>query len=376
MPLQAVGMKLFLRFLALMAMLSLCGGAWLWYEARAFLNTPPAPQGNDVYVDIPAGAHLGQIARELQAKGVITDAKKFMWLARYERKTASLQAGRFRFNTAWLPRQVLDTLASGQAAFYRITIPEGLTWWQTARLLAEAGLARYDDLATILNDPAFLRHHGIPFASAEGFLMPDTYYMPAPPASAAGSAVQGSQTNADNAAAWRAQARNVASRMIDNFWRKGTPLWAPQTAPGAISRPPAENLKKWVILASIVEKETGVPAERARVAGVYENRLRKNMLLQADPTVIYGLGPDFDGRLRRAHLNDAANAYNTYQRAGLPPGPIASFGAAALKAAINPEQHSYLFFVATGEGDTHAFTTNLQDHNEAVRQYRRKMGRQ
>ena len=107
------------------------------------------------------------------------------------------------------------------------------------------------------------------------------------------------------------------------------------------------------------------------MAGGYANRLRINMALQADPTVIYGLGPNFDGNLRRRHLDDANNIYNTYQRPGLPPGPICSFGASALAAAITPEEHKYLYFVAITDGGRHAFSTNLDDHNRAVRQYLR-----
>lgn len=134
-------------------------------------------------------------------------------------------------------------------------------------------------------------------------------------------------------------------------------------------RPSRDELRRLVILASVVEKETAFADERPRVAGVYANRLRINMALQADPTVIYGLGPNFDGNLRRRHLDDANNIYNTYQRPGLPPGPICSFGASALAAAITPEEHKYLYFVAITDGGRHAFSTNLDDHNRAVRQY-------
>lgn len=367
-------MKIFFRFALVFFLVACVALGWLWYEGSRFLNGSPASLGAkeaDVYVDIPQGASLRQVADQLKTQGLITDAQKFRWLARWKNEEKNIQSGRFRLNTAMKPGEVLNTLAHGMPALHRITIPEGLTWWQTGKLLADAGFVTYDDFRQIIHDPAFLRHHGIPFDSAEGFLMPDTYLMPKldRPAPAAGSPAG----DADRAA-WKEQARAVASRLIDNFWRKGTLLWAPDSGIPVV-RPDANELKKWVILASIVEKETGVPSERARVAGVYTNRMAKNMLLQADPTVIYGLGPDFTGRLRRVHLDDASNLYNTYQRPGLPPGPIASFGAAALKAAINPEKHNYLFFVATGEGDTHNFTRNFDEHTEAVREYRRKTGR-
>lgn len=132
-------------------------------------------------------------------------------------------------------------------------------------------------------------------------------------------------------------------------------------------------LRRLIILASLVEKETGVPSERQRVAGVYTNRLRLRMLLQCDPTIIYGVGPSFSGAIRRSQLDDAKNLYNTYQHAGLPPGPICSSGFAALEAAFAPEQHDFLYFVATGIDGGHTFSKNLAEHNRAVQIYRERM---
>ena len=252
-------------------------------------------------------------------------------------------------NSGWTPEQVLDALVNGKPVLFRITVPEGLTWWQTGRLLEEVGLVRFADFRDVVTDPDFLRHYGIPFATAEGFLMPDTYLL--------------KKTDEPDDAQFKAQARAVAGRMVDNFWRKTAAVW-----PGK-ARPKPDDLKKWVILASVVEKETAIDAERPRVAGVYRNRLARQMLLQADPTVIYGLGPTFDGNLRRKDLDDPNNPYNTYQRPGLPPGPICSFGTAALASAVNPEAHNFLYFVAKTDGGEHVFSTTLTEHNRAVRQY-------
>lgn len=370
-------MRIFLRIIIVLVCIAGAGSLWLWHEASQFLETPPHVHGEDVYVDVQPGAHLKQIAGELAAKGVITDARKFIWLARWKKMGTSLQAGRFLLNTSWTPMHVLDVLVNGKPALYKVTIPEGLTWWQTGKLLEDTGLVRFEDFKNIIHNPDFLRHHGIPFQSAEGFLMPDTYLMPKPDVAMPppGEPDANDEQAKKAQMVWQAQARGAAARMIDNFWRKGTALWSPDAPAGTITRPNPDDLKKWVTLASIVEKETGVPGERARVAGVYTNRLAKNMLLQADPTVIYGIGPDFSGPLRRVQLDDANNPYNTYQHPGLPPGPISSFGAACLKAAIKPEKHNYLFFVATGEDDTHTFTRNFEEHTEAVRAYRRKIGR-
>ena len=338
-------MKTMLRIVGLLFVLALAACGWLWYEAQVFLNSAPETPGREIFFDVTPGARLGQVSAALAEKGLVTDARKFSLLARYKQWENRLQAGRFALNSGWTPEQVLDALVNGKPVLFRITVPEGLTWWQTGRLLEEAGLVRFADFRDVVTDPDFLRHYGIPFATAEGFLMPDTYLL--------------KKTDAQ----FKAQARAVAGRMVDNFWRKTAAVW-----PGK-ARPKPDDLKKWVILASVVEKETAIDAERPRVAGVYRNRLARQMLLQADPTVIYGLGPAFDGNLRRKDLDDPNNPYNTYQRPGLPPGPICSFGTAALASAVNPEAHDFLYFVAKTDGGEHVFSTTLTEHNRAVRQY-------
>lgn len=360
-------MKLIFRLLLVLLVIACAGAFWLWREATAFLDTPAGEPGKEVILDVPPGASLNKIAEELAQRGLITSARNFILLARWKKQENRLQAGRFALEGGWKPGEVLEALVSGRPVLQRVTVPEGLTWWQTGRLLENEGLVRFEDFREAVTDPDFLRHYGIPFATAEGFLMPDTYLVKPPDATAEAAGGEAAE------AAARAQARAVAGRMIDNFWRKAAPLWPEGGGrEGVAARPPAPELKKWVTLASIVEKETGIPGERARVAGVYENRLGRAMLLQADPTVIYGLGPAFDGNLRRSHLEDAANPYNTYQRPGLPPGPIASFGTAALAAAIRPEQHGYLYFVAKTDGGEHQFSATLQEHNRAVREYLRQ----
>ncbi|MDE6735546.1 MAG: endolytic transglycosylase MltG [Desulfovibrio sp.] len=360
-------MKIFFRFMLLFILVAAAGGVWLWHEAQVFLETAAGQPGEQVIFDVAPGAHLNKIADDLQKRGLITSARNFALLARWKKQENRLQAGRFALESGSRPEAVLEALVNGRPVLQRVTVPEGLTWWQTGRLLENEGLVRFEDFREAVTDPEFLRHYGIPFATAEGFLMPDTYLLKPPDA---GAAAAGGEAAAQAA---RAQARAVAGRMIDNFWRKAAPLWPGGAGrEGVAARPPGPELRKWVTLASIVEKETGIPEERARVAGVYENRLGRGMLLQADPTVIYGLGPTFDGNLRRSQLDDAANAYNTYQRAGLPPGPIASFGTAALNAAIRPEQHGYLYFVAKTDGGEHQFSATLQEHNRAVREYLRQ----
>ena len=333
--------------------LVLCLGTALyaWHDARTFLNTPPSSPGESIIVDIEPGMTLAQVADMLEQKGVITSSSRFQLLTRYEGKSRNLQAGRFLVHTGWLPDKVLDMLVSGKAMLYRLTIREGLAWWDVAELVEKGGFCKAADFTSVIHDPAFLRHWGIPFENAEGFLFPETYLLPRP-----------REMNAD-------AARSVANRLVGMFWQRADKLWPDG------KRPSSEELKRLVTLASIVEKETGVPEERARVAGVYTNRLKKGMLLQADPTVIYGLGRDFEGPLLRRHLDDAKNRYNTYQHPDLPPGPICSFGAQALKAAIQPEEHDYLYFVATGRDRGHTFSKTLTEHNRAVREYRAALRR-
>jgi UPF0755 protein len=337
-------MKTLIRLLLLCILLALCAGGFVGYEAWRFLNTPPASPGEEQLFDVEPGASVGKTAELLEKKGLVTDARKLVLLARYKKWDSRLQSGRFQLHSGWLPERVLDQLVNGQPMLYRVTLREGLAWWEVARILEQAGFVRADDFRAVIFDPEFLRHYGIPFHNAEGFLYPDTYLL--------------KKSDVLDLAA----ARAVAGRLVDPFWQKSARIW-PDT-----KRPNARELRRFVILASIVEKESAVPEERPRIAGVFAKRLSINMPLQADPTVIYGLGQNFDGNLRRVHLEDPNNLYNTYKIPGLPPGPICSPGLDSLQAVLTPEEHNYLYFVAKGDGG-HVFSTNLNDHNRAVRQW-------
>ncbi|HIW79125.1 MAG TPA: endolytic transglycosylase MltG, partial [Candidatus Bilophila faecipullorum] len=337
----------------LLLLLLACGAAgWLAYD---FLHSPgsdPAVSApRDIEVAVLPGATFGTLTPDLVRLGAVRDNDKFLLLLRwmrYRNLPHALKPGRFRLNTGWTPQRVIDQLVNGSPLLDRVTIPEGLPWWETGKRLEAAKMVRFEDFAKVIRDPAFLRHWGIPFDSAEGFLFPDTYLIMRP-----------LELNEKTA-------KSVVGRLIDNFWRRTAPLWPDGRRPGPSGY---AEVRRLVTLASIVERETAVAAERPRVAGVYANRLRIGMLLQADPTTAYGLGEGFDGNLRRRHLDDADNPYNTYKRPGLPPGPICSPGLACLRAAAQPEAHSYLYFVARGEDGSHVFSSNLTDHNRAVRAY-------
>jgi len=337
-------MKTLIRLFFLCIFLVFCVGSFVGYEAWRFLHTPPASPGEEQLFDVEPGTNFVKIAEQLEKRGLITDAKKFVLLARYKKWDSRLQSGRFQLHSGWKPEQILDQLVNGQPVLYRVTLREGLAWWETMRILEQAGFLRADDFRSVIFDPSFLRHYGIPFHNAEGFLYPDTYLLKKPEVPDLASA------------------RAIAGRLVDTFWQKTARIWPDG------NRPNSQDLRRIVILASIVEKESAVPEERPRIAGVFAKRLSIKMPLQADPTVIYGLGQKFDGNLRRVHLEDAKNLYNTYKIPALPPGPICSPGLSSLRAVIAPEEHNYLYFVAKGDGG-HIFSTNLNDHNRAVRQW-------
>ena len=338
-------------------------------EAERFLKTAPQHPGTEVEIDIQSGETFDSIAKRLYEANLITSIPKFKLYARLKGATSRIQAGTFRLSTGWTPEELLKNLVFGKPLLHAFSFPEGLPWWKIANLAEQNGFAKAADLQTLWHDPEYLRQNGIPFDTIEGFLFPETYLLKKPRILTPESA------------------RELSDRLVAMFWKKTAPQWqkagfsvpldgrdAP--IPDLSDPEKKQEFKMRLILASLVEKETAVDRERARVSGVYANRLRIGMLLQADPTIIYGLGPEFTGSIRTRHINDETNPYNTYQHPGLPPGPICSPGLASLIAALNPEKHKYLYFVAKGTNGEHTFSTNLADHNRAVSQYRRTIREQ
>lgn len=327
--------------LAALVLACLAASAWVVREAHDFLTTPPEVPGREVTLDIPPGCTLAQVAATLREQGLITDEGRFAMLARWEGKDASVKAGEYLLNTNWRPLQILDVITEGRSILHRLFIPEGLTWWQVGRLVEESGLADFESFERAVHDKELLARFGVPFDDAEGFLFPNTYLLPRPRGG---------------------DAAPIVRTMLSAFYEHAAARLWPD------GPPPPEELRRVVVLASMVERETGADEERARIAGVFAGRLKKRMRLQCDPTVIYGLGQTFDGNLTRVDLKDDANPYNTYRHAGLPPGPISSPGFKSLRAALEPEKHSFLYFVAKGDG-THFFSRTLAEHNRAVRTY-------
>ena len=189
-----------------LVIVALLVGGTLAYQLFLFLRMPGDYPPREVEVTVTPGMSFSALARELAAEGVITSEKKFVFYARYKKMT-NIKSGRFRVNTGWSPAKVLDQLVNGLPYLERVTIPEGLAWWETGRRLEQAGLVRFEDFEKVIHDPAFLRHWGIPFPSAEGFLFPDTYLIGRP-----------LELN-------EASARSVAGRMVDTFWRRTAGLW-------------------------------------------------------------------------------------------------------------------------------------------------------
>lgn len=296
--------------------------AWALQQIEA-----PGPLAEDRIHIVPGGAGVRRIAVELEATGVITSSLLFRLYVRYRRAEMKLRAGEYEFRSGASTAQIIDLLVAGKTVLHRVTIPEGLTSYEAAALLNVAG-----PLTGTAETPA------------EGSILPETY------------------------AFTRDQDRTeIVAHMKKAMTRTLAELWA-----GRADDLPIETPEEAIILASIVEKETGIAEERPRVAAVFVNRLRKRMRLQSDPTVIYVLS-DGKGRLDRELLLkdlEIKDPYNTYRVAGLPPGPICNPGRAALAAVLNPIESKELYFVADGTGG-HVFAETLAEHERNVQNWRK-----
>lgn len=278
-------------------------------------------------------------AESLQSGGVVGSARFFQWYAKLRRSDRGIKAGTYmlRRDASW--STVLAALRSGHGVVNTVTIPEGFTLAQIEPLLAAKLSVPLDSIRAAVSDTALLHRLDAPTPTAEGYLFPDTYMFP--PGTSARAAIL------------------TMVRRFEQAWR---PDWTMRLDTLALSR------HDLLTLASIVEREAKKPEERPIIAAVYWNRLRKGMLLQADPTVQYAL-PQYQRRLLNKHLA-VKSRYNTYKYPGLPPGPIASPGVASMRATLYPASVPYLYFVAHPDGH-HEFRVKLEEHNAAVRVARR-----
>jgi len=327
------------RGLALAAALMLLGVVALALHVREGLR-PARAQATPELFAVERGATLADVARQLERRGLIRDARLFIGLARWEGLGGALRAGEYDVSAGWSAQAILEQLTTGAPKTWEVVIPEGLRMGEIAARLDEAGLTERGAFLEVARDPAFARGLGIEAESLEGYLYPETYRMPR-----------------------NLAPREVARVLVRQFERVWTQL-APLAEDVLLDR------HQIVTLASIVEKETGAAEERPLIASVFWNRLRRGMRLETDPTVIYGIA-DFDGNLRRVHLEDESNPYNTYRIPGLPPGPIASPGRAALRAVLEPAETDYLYFVSRGDG-SHVFSRSYAEHERAVDTFQRR----
>ncbi|MBI2340418.1 MAG: endolytic transglycosylase MltG [Deltaproteobacteria bacterium] len=288
------------------------------------------------------GSSLRKISLTLEENKMVPSAVGFELMARLKGKGGKLKAGEYEFPAGSRPGDILRTMVEGKVKLYSVTIPEGFSLREIGAVLHRNGLTTVSEWEQLVRDPRLIAETGTNSATLEGYLFPDTYLYEK-----------------------RATAKDLIRQMTDLFKKKAMPDLI------AEAKQKGMTLNQWVTLASIVEKETGVPSERPLIASVFQNRLQKGMLLQSDPTVIYGI-PNFNGNLTRADL-ERDSPYNTYMRPGLPPGPICSPGLDSLMAALRPAQTGYLYFVAKGDG-SHYFSTNLEEHNRAVTYYQLKRG--
>lgn len=302
-----------------------------------YLATPLTGFTEPVTLRFEPGTPLREISRRLAEANVLPSARPFVGIAWYQGKASRIQAGEYRFEPGITPQRLLDRLIEGDTIKHRLTLVEG---WNFKDLLA--ALANHEAINHSLQGLSaqeVMARLGYPGQHPEGRFYPDTYLF----------------TRGESDVAILRQAYDAMSRLVAEEWAARAPDL------------PIKTPEEAVILASIVEKETGLAEERPRIAGVFIQRLRKRMLLQTDPTIIYGLGDHFDGDLRRKHLRDDG-PYNTYRRPGLPPTPIAMPGKEALRAALHPLESTELYFVAKG-GGAHAFSSTLAEHEKNVTCY-------
>lgn len=344
--------KLLLGLFVVVLAVAAAGGGWLFWQKtslESFASTPAAPMSESV-VTVRPGMGPQSVSKALEQAGAVSSAERFYQYVRFVRRVGGqFKAGDYAFrpDAPQTPDQVIDRLLKGEILSVKVTIPEGLRIEEQAPLFAAAGLVDPTEYVRLARDPSFTRSLGIEADSLEGYLFPDTYLLPK-----------------------NSTAESVLRLMVGRFEKAWSAAEQARLPDVSLSRHQA------VTLASIVEKETGAPEERPRISCVFHNRLRRNMKLQTDPTVIYSVllsTGTFDGNLRRIHL-DTPHPYNTYSVRGLPPGPIANAGEAALKAALAPITCEDLFFVSRNDG-THVFCPTLACHEENVEKWQRQFFR-
>lgn len=301
----------------------------------AHVFTASSRNPEPVELRVEQGEPFATVVRKLRVQKIIPNEKLFSLWARLTGSDKKIQWGVYRFDPSLAPQEVLHRLVTGKRVFLMVTIPEGLTIKEIAELLAKMQIADREKFLAAAADPELLKTFGLEDKGLEGYLFPNTYQFTP-----------------------MTSEKEIIVTMAEQFRKASEPIWAQTGTSIGLSR------HQIITLASIIEKETGIEAERPLVSAVFHNRLKRNMALQSDPTVIYGL-KDYNGNLTRKDLKDQ-NPYNTYRIPALPPGPICNPSLASIKAALQPADVAYLFFVSKNDG-THIFSQDLESHNQAVR---------
>jgi len=325
----------------LVAGLAICGiaaGVTLW-GINHYLDSPldvPAP---GIAFDIKPGAAFVTVSSNLESANILRSSTVLNWYARLSGQAQSIHAGEYFIESGSTARSVLGKFVAGDVKLYAFTIVEGWTYKELVEALANNSAVKS---TMVFEDwPAFLESLGDKYDHPEGLFLPETYHFPK-----------------------YSKDIEVLRQAYDAMQAVLTKEWD-----GRAVNLPLKSPYEALILASIIEKETALTVERPRISGVFVRRLQQRMRLQTDPTVIYGIGDEFDGNLTRKHMR-ADTRYNTYTRHGLPPTPIALPGQAAIAAALHPQSGNEVYFVASGLGDgSHTFSATKEQHDTAVREY-------
>lgn len=309
------------------------------------LSPAATPSGDRAVriVDIPEGATFRQVAGLLASEHLITNQWAFRLLGKVTRAERRVLPGEYALHPGMSPWEILSELQSGHVVLHQVTIPEGYTTAQIADHLGQKGLVDRAEFIRLAHDREFIRTLDLDVPSLEGYLFPNTYRF-----------------------ARHSKVKDLIKTFVAGLWQAFTPELRTRAKEVNMS------VHQVLTLASVIEKETGVEGERELVSAVFHNRLRRNLPLESDPTVIYALEA-FDGNLKKRDLA-VMSPYNTYRVTGLPPGPIANPGAHAIRAALYPAPTTHLYFVSRNDG-SHHFSSTLEEHNRAVDRYQRRQAR-